>query len=110
MTKALIRHKGETVRDTDGIVGIDWKTGAPLTNPEWCDGPYHLVDNYVEPEDGDGHVPVDVPHSRSEGVPWEQPIETKAEDPAETEDEDPVDQPVVTDEYVIIDGVKYKRA
>lgn len=49
--KALIRNKGETVRETDGIKGIDWKTGAPLTNPEWCGGPYRLVENYVETED-----------------------------------------------------------
>lgn len=63
-----------------------------------------MIENYVESADPEEPV------SRSEGFPpWEQPIETKAEDPAETEDEDPADQPVVTDEYVIIDGVKYKK-
>lgn len=47
--KALIRNEGETVRETDGIVGIDWMTGAPLTNPTWEGGkPYRLVENYIE--------------------------------------------------------------
>ena len=50
--KSLIRDEGETVRESDGIPGIDWKTGAPLTNPEWCGGPYRLVDNYIEATDG----------------------------------------------------------
>ena len=48
--KALLRNKGETVKETDGIEGIDWKTGAPLTGENWCGGAYTLVDNYVEPE------------------------------------------------------------
>lgn len=50
--KALIRNKGETVRESDGIEGIDWKTGMPMTNPVWAGGPYQLVDNYVEVADG----------------------------------------------------------
>ena len=41
--KALIRNNGETVRETDGIDGIDWQTGAPLTNEGWCGGPYALA-------------------------------------------------------------------
>lgn len=40
--KALIRHTGETVLETDSIEGIDWTTGAPLTNPSWAGGPYAL--------------------------------------------------------------------
>ena len=44
--KALIRNKGETVLETDGIEGIDWMTGAPLTNPAWCGGPYTLIQDY----------------------------------------------------------------
>lgn len=44
--KALIRNRGEIVRESDGIEGIDWNTGAPLTNSEWCGGPYKLVENY----------------------------------------------------------------
>lgn len=46
--KALIRNEGETVTEKDGIIGIDWNTGAPLTNPAWCGGPYRLVQDYVE--------------------------------------------------------------
>ena len=44
--RALIRNKGETVTEDDGIVGIDWDTGTPLTNPSWAGGPYVLVENY----------------------------------------------------------------
>ena len=44
--KALIRNPGETVTENDGIVGIDWDTGAPLTNEAWAGGPYVLVENY----------------------------------------------------------------
>ena len=48
--KALIRNAGETVLETDGIVGIDWNTGAPLTNEAWCGGPYTLIEKYIPPE------------------------------------------------------------
>ena len=44
--KALIRNPGETVTENDGIVGIDWDTGAPLTNDSWSGGSYGLVENY----------------------------------------------------------------
>lgn len=47
--KALIRKKGETVTEADGLVFIDWNTGAPLTNPEWSGGAYVLVNDY-DPE------------------------------------------------------------
>lgn len=47
--KALIRKEGETVTEQDGIEGIDWATGAPLTNEKWCGGPYTLVQNYTAP-------------------------------------------------------------
>lgn len=110
--KALTRNKGETIRKSDGIEGIDWKTGAPLTNPEWCGGPYRLVDNYVEPIDGDGHTPVDVPVLIYDEVVSKEVAEEllNVNGPIIVEDEDPANQPVVTDEYVIIDGVKYRRA
>ena len=49
--KALIRREGETVKETDGIEGIDWSTGAPLTSTAWCGGPYTLVQNYVPPKE-----------------------------------------------------------
>lgn len=44
--KALIRNEGETVTESDGIIGIDWDTGAPLTNESWSGGPYVLVENF----------------------------------------------------------------
>ena len=44
--KALIRNKGETVTEDMNILGIDWKTGAPLTNPYWFGGSYTLVKDY----------------------------------------------------------------
>ena len=43
--KALIRHEGETVLSTSNIEGIDWTTGAPLTNPSWAGGPYALCED-----------------------------------------------------------------
>lgn len=44
--RALVRSNNETVTETDGIIGIDWTTGAPLTNPDWAGGPYKIVENY----------------------------------------------------------------
>lgn len=49
--RALIRNPRETVTERDGIVGIDWNTGAPLTNPAWAGGPYRLVQDFVETAD-----------------------------------------------------------
>lgn len=49
--KALIRNAGETVLETAGIDGIDWTTGAPLTNPSWAGGAYAICDN--APADAD---------------------------------------------------------
>ncbi len=78
--KALIRNEGETVTENDGIDGIDWKTGAPLTNEAWCGGPYTLVQNYVPPQD-------DAPESY-----------------------EVVEEEVVKDDdYVIIDGKRYSK-
>lgn len=58
--KALIRNEGETVLEEDLIDGIDWKTGAPLTNPDWCGGPYNLVEDYISPQyDENGEVVTD---------------------------------------------------
>ena len=58
--KALIRHAGETVLDTAGIEGIDWQTGAPLTNPAWAGGVYALCDDCPvnDPDPGDFDVTV----------------------------------------------------
>ena len=81
--KALIRNPGETVTEDDGIVGIDWSTGAPLTNHAWAGGPYTLVNDYV-PED---------------------PIDDFT--PAYASAQDPVVEEVP--DTIIIDGVKYAR-
>ena len=78
--KALIRNKNETITENDKIAGIDWNTGAPLTNEAWCDGPYRLVDNYVAPVD---------------------------EDDVETYDEP--EEVIVEEDTVIIDGKTYTK-
>lgn len=55
--KALIRNNGETVLETTQIDGIDWTTGAPLTNPSWAGGAYALCEDCPvsdpEPQDFD---------------------------------------------------------
>ena len=77
--KALLRKKGETVTETDGLVFINWDTGAPLTNREWSGGPYILVNDYVP--------------------------ETPDEDFAEA----PEPAPAESEETVTIDGKEYTR-
>ena len=81
--KALIRNKGETVTENDGIEGIDWQTGAPLTNAAWAGGPYTLVQNYVPPVD---------------------------DEPESYEIVEPEPEPVVEEETVVINGVTYTKA
>ena len=55
--KALLRNNGETVLETAGIDGIEWTTGAPLTNPAWAGGAYALCEDCPvsdpEPQDFD---------------------------------------------------------
>ncbi len=55
--KALIRNPGETIISTSNIDGIEWTTGAPLTNPAWAGGPYALCEDCPvqdpEPQDFD---------------------------------------------------------
>ncbi len=84
--KALIRNKDETVTETDGIFGIDWNTGAPLTNEAWCGGPYILVQNYVPPKN-------DEPAQYEEVLV--EPEQVVIED---------------EDDYVVIDGKRYSKA
>lgn len=67
--KALLRNTGETVRETDGIEGIDWETGAPLTNENWCGGSYTIVSDYRDPDsatENPGENPVSVPEPETE--------------------------------------------
>lgn len=53
--KALIRHNGETILSTSNIDGIEWTTGAPLTNPSWAGGAYALCEDcpVQDPEPAD---------------------------------------------------------
>ena len=81
--KALKRKEGETVTEADVIPGIDWKTGMPLTCPDWAGGPYTLVDDYD-------------PQTHEENI-------VRAEKP-KTEEEI-----VENDDYVTIDGKKYSK-
>ena len=85
--KALIRNAYETVTEADSIAGIDWNTGAPLTNTDWCGGPYILVNDYV-PEDPADDFDLTVP--------------TPAAAPAQ----DPVGD---VQDTIVIDGVTYTR-
>ena len=48
--KALIRHEGETILSTSNIDGIEWETGAPLTNPSWAGGPYAICNDCPVPD------------------------------------------------------------
>ena len=88
--RALIRNEGETVIESMGISGIDWSTGAPLTDPAWSGGPYQLAENYVEMIDGVIYDVATYPE------PEEKPIEEAA--------------PVVEEETVVINGVTYTKA
>ena len=81
--KALIRYPGETVTEADGIPGIDWITGMPLTNPVWAGGPYILVTDYVPEDPADDFDPAPAP---------QEPV---TEDPEQ--------------DTIVIDGVKYTR-
>lgn len=85
--KALIRNYGETILERYGTPGINWDTGAPLTNPGWAGGPYILVDDYV-PED---------PATNFAAIP----TPASAQDPIVEE---------ATPDTIVIDGVKYTRS
>ena len=84
--KALIRRKHEVVLENDGIEGIDWKTGAPLTRLEWAGGPYTLVNDYVPEDPGSNFATIPAPVSA----------------------QDPVVEEAVPD-TIVIDGVTYTR-
>ena len=70
--------------EADGIPGIDWNTGMPLTCPEWAGGPYILVQNYVT-------------QVNDEPAQYEEVIE-----PEQVEIED-------KDDYVVIDSKRYSK-
>ena len=81
--KALIRNEGETITDDMDIPFIDWKAGAPRTDPKWYGGPYKLVENYVPPADEEDTI-----------------------QPKQPETEEKI---VEDDGYVVIDGKKYNK-
>ena len=87
--KALIRNNGETVTENMGIDGIDWKTGAPLTNEAWYGGPYTLIENYV-PEVEDDLEFIKGLHEKL--VEEAEPVVEENED-----------------DYVVINGVRYSK-
>ena len=86
--KALIR-KNDVVMECDRVDGINWNTGQPLTNPEYCGGPYTLVLNYEPPID-------------DEPVQYENFVAESAQ--VELEEE-----VVEDDDYVVIDGKRYSK-
>ncbi len=132
--KALIRNAGETVLETAGIEGIDWTTGAPLTNPAWAGGAYALCSdcpvNDPEPgdfeiteeqvpdasapaeEDGTAEVPAIIRRIATfvrDRYDARKAQEAQEEAPAP---EAPQEAPegAQEDDVVIIDGVEYRRA
>lgn len=89
--KALIRNPDETVTEADGIEGIDWNTGTPLTNEAWCGGPYVLVTNYVAPK------------SPEEDAVYE------VVDVAPGQDAMPAPENPTPEEPIVINGVAYTK-
>ena len=83
--KALIRNNGETILETDGIKCVEWTSGRPLTDADWCEGPYTLVQNYVPPQE-------DAPESYEEIMAEPEPVVEENED-----------------DYVVINGVRYSK-
>ena len=96
--KALSRKEGETVTEADGIPGIDWTNGMPLTNPVWAGGPYILVNDYV-PDDPAGDFDPTPACRKAKGAVQTPPAQAPAAAPAQ----DP------TPGTIVIDGVTYTR-
>ena len=114
--KALIRNPGEAVTEADGIPGIDWNTGAPLTNHVWAGGPYILVDDYVPEDPADDFDPTPA-RRKAKGAVQAPPAQAPAADGAtcgctnpsaasQPADAPAQDQPADT---IVIDGVTYTR-
>ena len=96
--KALVRNEGETVTEDMGHGFIDWKTGAPLTNPDWFGGPYILVNDYVQ-DDPDADFDPAPARRKAKGAVQAPPAQAPAAAPAQ----DP------TPDTIVIDGVTYTR-
>lgn len=100
--KALIRDIGEIVTEDMGMAGINWGTGAPLTNPEWAGGPYILVNDYVPADPADGFDPTPA-RRETKGAVQAPPAQAPAPVP-----QNPVTEDNVQD-TIVIDGVTYTR-
>lgn len=115
--KALIRDEGETVTDNMDISGVDWDTGAPLTNPDWYGGPYILVDDYVPEDTADDFDPTPV-RCKAKGAVQAPPAQAPADDGATygcsnpSAASQPADAPAqdLVADTIVIDGVTYTRA
>ena len=44
-----LKRSDEIIIEKYNVKGIDWETGAPLTNESWDGGPYTLIEDYVPP-------------------------------------------------------------
>ena len=114
--KALIRNPGEAVVESSNIPGIDWFSGAPLTNPDWFGGPYILVNDYVPEDPADGFDPT--PERRkAKGAVQAPPAQAPAADGATcgctnpSAASQPADAPAQDPpaDTIVIDGVTYTR-
>ncbi len=70
--KALIRNPGETILESYNVPGINWDTGAPLTNPGWSGGPYILVNDYVPDTPDEDFAEAPEPEIVTEPAPAEE--------------------------------------
>ena len=132
--KALIRREGETILESAGIEGIDWTTGAPLTNPAWCGGAYALCEDcpVSDPEPADFDITaIEVPDTTAPAGEEEAEAPTttrlvavfnnaryearKAQDGAEDAPA-PIEAPVAEEgasaeppATIVVDGIEYVR-
>lgn len=100
--KALIRNEGETVTQDMKVSGINWDTGAPLTNAAWCGGPYILVNDYVPEDPADDFVLAD------DGATYGRANPSAA---SQSADPTPAAAPAQDSaaDTIVIDGVTYTR-
>ena len=63
--KALIRNKKETITEDMKLPWIDWHTGMPLTNPDWCGGAYTLIEKYIPPAEEERFINPDPDKERT---------------------------------------------
>ena len=114
--KALSRREGETVTEGMEHSFIDWKTGAPLTNPDWFGGPYILVNDYVPEDPVDDFDPTPA-RRKAKGAVQAAPAQAPAADGATcgctnpSAASQPADAPAQDPpaDTIVIDGVTYTR-